>query len=810
MPFFHSLGTDVVAGLRNLAKKPRFTLTVVAIFGMAILSCTVAYSIFDLLVLRAVPYPHADQLVAIYGTSSRAEAAKIPFSRAQAQQIERASAFEYVGYYAYDVGMDLQLSGKVVRTPDVKVSPNLLKVLNVQPLLGRPFSGEDFQPGKEPTVAIGSGFWRQYFASDPAVIGRSIRLSGALYTIVAVMPASFRFPNAYIQLWIPDVPPPLISYDNVLDTLVIARLRPGISLETAQSELPVIRAHFMPSGQYDLIFPDLKIAAVSLKHQVIGPWETMVLLMSAAVLLVLLMACTNVGSLLLVRNAGREREIAIRLLLGASRFHIIRGLLTESLLLALMGGIAGFAASLWALQVVQGVAAPSLGEQGPIPMDLSVVCFAASLSVVCGIFFGTLPAVRMARLPLNDYLREGPVASRSGFGLFTGRKSQTILVVSQVAIAVVLAIGFGLLSRSTARLMAVNLGFQPKHLLAIELSNEKSGTASLLSMHQIVSELRRVPGVQGAAVGTMRPLLGLTFATAFAFQSTQGDWAMSPTVEWQDVSGDYFQVMGIPVLQGRSFTDSDRRGSPCSVVVSSILGQLLWPGVSPVGQRIDLNGGSGLESAPCQVVGVVGDVRDTRLGQAAGPEIYFSDLQHLGSANHTLLLRISSSTAGLANVLLDRIHSVDPTQDMQSIDDLEQIVDASVYLPRLRTMVVGVFAILAVILGVTGLYGVVSFWTSQRTREIGIRIALGAQRTDVLRLILRHAAAIMSIGIGLGLLVTIALSRLMGSIVYGISTSDPATYTCVIIALAAVALLASLLPAFRAMRTEPVVALRHE
>lgn len=803
------LRANILQGIRTLAKSPRFTAPSLAIIALGIFIATMVFSIFDAVILKALPYPHANRMVALFGKSERASGSQFPLSRNEIEQLQSdAGIFERVGYYVYLGDKRLTDGDASLRIGSLQVSPDFFRVFEMEPILGRPFRPEEFEPGKNDSVIIAYGLWQRQFSSDPQVIGRVIHLDGAPYTIAGVMPESFRFPTPEVRAWFPD--PASSQPDKAADKLAVARMRAGSSLAQAQAALAVVSSRLRQGPFNRPVFPDFTISAINLREQVVGSSGKILLLLLLAVALVQLIVCANVTNLLLARNALRKKEAAIRIALGASRLRVIQELLVESLLLGMAGCVLGLILAAGGIHAVRIAFAQSLDNCGPLVMDFFVLSASLTLSIFSGITFGVLPAIRATAVSPNHVLQEGSGGSRAGFALLRGHRLQSVLTASQITLALVLLIGFGLLFRSLSRIMNVDPGFNPRKLIAIQFGTlNGSGQKANVALNQVLSNVRQLPSVQSAAISSMRPFLGVSIAMLFSAQTAEGDWVTSPAIEAQAVSADYFKTLQVPMLSGRTFSDHDTSGSPCVVVVSSGLARIFWADGNPLDRQIDLNGGLGGPPAICRVIGVVSDVKDVFLQGTGHPEIYFHFAQrNLGT--HAMLIRTDENGLVSTREVLHAAHAIDGSLDADSVASLDQLISNSAYQPRLRATVLGLFAVLAVALAITGLYGVTSHSVGQRTKEFGIRVALGATRANLIQMVLWDCIVLIGVGVIAGSFVALAVTRSFASMLYEIKPADLLTYVSTGALLMVVALAASCVPARRATKLSPNAALREE
>ena len=725
---------------------------------------------------------------------------------------EQVDAFADIAVYNTSNELSLTGRGEPVRLQSASVSPNLFGVLGVGSALGR-----TFLPGEgaaNPDVAVLSyGLWRQRFGADPNVIGQSIHLGGIARTVVGVMPPGFRFPERNTDVWIPiqteGVSPPELwgwgGYER------IARLQSETTPEQAQAQVDALAPRLrelIPWKMQDSYWQNASV--IPLQEQIVGDTRPMLLLLLGAVGLVLLVGCVNIANLLVARGATRRKELAVRTALGAGRTRLIRQLLTESTLLALLGGALGLLLA-WggvaALRATLPADTPRLDEIG---IDGWVLAFGFALALGTGVLFGVLPALRASRTDPQRALRSG---GRSDAGGGRGRLSGT-LVAAEVALATVLVIGAGLLIQSFARLVQVDPGFRTEGLVSATVAPPEFRFGDDIARNQFYGELlqrlRADPGVRMAAVSSNIPFGGRNFGSVFTIEgrpdpaSEGGDWPMAQVRSV--ISVDYLQTLRVPLLRGRGFTASDREGAPKVVLIDPVLARRYWPDEDPVGKRIRYPG----EQEWRTVVGVVGEVKHDRLDETPGATLYIPLLQGGYAGPTSVVLRTAGDPRTVAANLRAVVASVDPDTPVSDIRTVEQLVSQSVAQPRFTTLLLALFAGVALLLGAVGIYGVLAYAVSQRISEIGVRMALGAKAEDVLRLVVRRGLVLALAGVGIGLVAAWGATRLMSSLLYGIGATDPLTFFVVPLLLIGVALLASWIPARRATRVDPMVALRAE
>ncbi len=798
---------DLRYAAQSLARNKAFaavcTLTLALGIGVNIL----VFSAFNTIVLHALPFRDSSRLVMIWRARTGATSYKGAVSLPDALYIgSHSTSFIGVSYLKRGATVDLTGEGLFEKVGEAEVSSNLLDVLGVTPIQGRSFQPRDSQPGSCDVLVLSYSLWQQAFGASTKIIGQDIMLNYKRYKVIGILPPDFEVLGFRADVWTPlPLAPAAVGNNGERDLSLFARLKPGVELLAARAELNLMGNNLAKMDGEDSAVSGLD--AGSLEEQAVGPVRPILLIFLVAVGLVLLIACFNVANLVLAKNVRRERELAVRLALGAGRQRIFQLILTETVLLSLLGGCFGLAVCYWGVHTVRTIGAAAIPSLHRVTMDAWVLSFTFGLSVLAGVLFGVLPAFRASKLDFGASLKEGSLMSEGGFRMATGRGMQSLLTVAQVALSVVLLIGAGLLLRSLSRLMAVPIGFDPKNLYGIQFFSRVQPTADLY-FRQILNEATNVPGVNSVALVTSLPLFRLRpFGAKFAVETDRGrtvpDW-----VDMQKVSPGYFQTMRIPILDGRGFTTQDRGDSPCVVIINQKVARSFWPNTRAVGKLIDLNIGPSGPPSYCQIAGVVGDTRD-ELEVEPRLQIY-RPYDQSPDMTAALVIRADPNAPSPMGLLLDRIQAIDKTQRLLAVSSMEQIVDQSALQPRFRTLILVVFASLALALAGIGVYGVMSYFVSQRTREFGIRIALGAQRGDVFKLVLRDTTLIVSLGLALGLLASFGLSRTLQRFLYNIAPSDPVTFVVVPLVLTIVSLIAAYLPARRATKADPLMAIKYE
>jgi putative ABC transport system permease protein len=804
-----TLRQDLAYALRRLRQAPGFTSVAVATLALGIGANGAIFSVVNAVLLRPLPFEEADRLVRV--SQIWKGASTDVYSPQNFLDVEAAArSFESLAVFDRS-GITLTGRGQPSRLEGTEVSATFFDTLRVRPAYGRTFTAGENEPGHNKVAVLGHALWRARFAADPAVVGQTVQLNREPYTIVGVAPAGFAFPDR-TEVWT------AMEYDKRFRTQsrgawylgVIGRLEPGVTLDHARQEVATIHARLAR------VYPDADEGVggtvASLQESMVGDSRRALLVLLGAVGLVLLIACVNVANLLLARMAARESELAVRTALGASRLRLMRQLLTESLTLSVLGGAAGIllaAFSLDTLLALQPQGVPRLAE---VSVDRAVVAFAAALAVFTGLLFGVFPALQMARRPTAERLREGSRGVLSG----RGHRMRSGLVIGQMALAMMLLAGAGLLLRSFTQLRGVDPGFRSENVLTFRLSLPASAyedDAARLAFHdRLMTRLGALPGVRTAAGIMGVPLGGIRFNLSFEVKGHPPlPSAQQPSMEIRVVTPEYFRAMGIPVLRGRAFEARDGAGGPQVALISEAAARRHFPGDDPLGQFITLGWGRG-EGKPKvggEVVGIVGDVKDRGLAQEKAPEMYVPYAQ-VPTDTMDIVLRTHVAPRSLVPSVERIVRELDPELPVARVATLDEVVARSISEPRFYMVLLGAFAAMAVFLAALGIFGVLSYSVVQRSREIGIRVALGAHPRDVLRMVLGHAASLALVGVLAGLVGAVALSRAIGSLLFELSPTDPLTLGSMAVLLASVALLASYLPARRATRVDPLIALRSE
>ena len=796
--------SDLRYALRTLCKTPAFTAAAILTLALAIGSNTAIFSVVNAVMLRALPFAGPGRLVSV-GEVNRnfkdllygASVLNYLSWREQSQSFEQLGAIKPATYSLTGRGEPEQFAGNAI-------SPSLFPLLGVQPVAGRGFRDDEDQPASPPVAMLGEGLWKRRFGGQASMLGQNLTFNGVSYTVVGIAPETPTLLSPG-EVWTPLVIDR--TKEQRLNHLITAvgRIKPGISFQQAQAEMDTV------SRRLDTQYPEIRDWSIRLQSfydlLVPVPLRTALVVLMGTVMLVLLIASANVANLLLSRAAARQKEIAVRIAVGAGRLRLLRQLLTESLTLSIAGGLAGLAVAWWAVRLMNTSLPPNLLPVESIPIDSSVLWFSLAITLASGLLFGLTPAWQASRADLAGMLKEGGRASVGAGRTFL----RTGLVAGELALATMLLIGAGLLLESLLRLQNVRIGFRPEGLLTFQLSpppRKYAGIAKSAAFYrELVERLRTLPGVGGVAVSTGVPLgAGLYARTPMAPVGKSlvppGD---SLAIDWRSVSPGYFHTMQIPLVAGRLFTEADDFNAPPVTVISQETARRAWGTDDPLGRMLRVVG-SGLQ---LKVIGVVGDVRLTALNQDPGPAMYYSAWFRQWPTMD-VVVRTAGDPLTALSAVRRRVHELDPELPLSNVRSMDQWLSANAAQPRLNAFLVAVFACVALALAAVGVYGVLSYSVSQRTREIGLRMAMGAGRSSVLRLIVREGMLVALAGIAVGLLGALAVSRILASLLYGVPVRDPATFTGVAAVLALVALAACAAPAWRASRVDPMVALRCE
>jgi putative ABC transport system permease protein len=797
---------DLKYSLRTLAKSPGFTAVAILTLALGIGANTAIFSVVNAVLLRPLPFKKSAQLVLMRETYKQVGNVSVSYPdfldwRQQSRSFAAMAVINNVGFNLSGVTQPENIGGYAV-------SPNFLELLGVRPVLGRDLLPSEEQPGTAPVLLLSYQLWQSHLGGDPGVIGRSITLDGRSFSIVGILPPAFRFLDRTDVL----VPIGVFAADFTDrgergDMDVVGRLARGVALSQAAVEMETIAARI--AAQYPQSNHGFGAHLESFREAFTGDTRPAVLVLFGAVVFVLLIACVNVANLFLVRGAARAREIALRLAFGASRGRVIRQMLTESLVLAICGGVLGIILGAWGISGLGYLLpADSLKTIG-VRMDLSVFLFAAAMIVLVAFAFGLIPALHVTRPDLQETLKEG---GRSATSTSAQHRLRGALAIAETALALVLLVGAGLMLKSLYHLIQVSPGFQPARVLYMEMdlrTDQYSKDPAILNFwQQVLDHVSVIPGVEAAALGTVVPLTGNHRRSDITIEGlpTPGPGEF-PHPDRHTISPDYITTMGIPLLRGRNFADADNETAPDVALINSTMARRFWNDGDPIGKRF-LWGHPGKDEKWITIVGVVADNKLYGLDNPARLEVY-SPYRQRPSADMSLVVRSAVDPASLTSAVRAAVATIDKDQPIFDVHTMQQLVDDSISTRRLTLVLLGIFSALALILAAIGIYGVMAYTVVLRTQEIGIRIALGAQQKDVLRLILGQGARIAFFGVAIGLTVAAALARLLSSLLFSVSASDPVTFAAVAVMLVAVALLACYIPARRALRVDPIIALRY-
>jgi predicted permease len=805
---------DLRYGFRMLRKSPGLSAAVVLTLALGIGANTAMFSIVNAVLLRSLPYPDSNELVLMFNVPLKQPDALSGISyRDFTEYRNQNPVFSQIAGNTFH---DLTLTGAgeptIVNTADV--TPEIFSLLNAKPLAGRTLLPEDGKQGAAAVAVVSENLWRSRFGSNPALIGQSIALDMRSFTVVGILPAAFRYPDGAPRqdVWISVLQDPLFgpltSQPRVGLLAVIGRLKPGISLTKARAGMNTLSARL--AKEFSAEDSGLTIRIRPYREAVVGNVKPALLILLGAVGLLLLMACANIANLLLSKATARAREIAVRIALGASRTRIVRQLLTESLLLALLGGLAGVILACVAVWILQPFLPSDLTQIGSIHVGGPVLAFALSLSLGSTLAFGLAPALLATPSNLQTNIREGGERT----GQRRGQHVRSLLAIGEISLAMVLLIAGGLLIRSLALVASVNPGFDPQNVTEAEVSLPQFQYSKPQQWRafsdELLARLHAQPGLQDSAIAAPLPMdrqgqATLEFSIVGNAPLPRGK---STTADYATVSPDYFRVMRIPLLRGRFFSEQDSPSNRKVAIISEMLALRYFSNQNPIGRQMRF-GFAPNSRASREIVGVVGDVRDVALSQKPGPAMYvpFAQAPLYGGE---VIVRSSLSTSRVAAAIRQEVHSIDKNLPVTDVEPLPSAIEESISQERFRTFLLGSFSAMALVLASVGIFGVVSYSVSQRSQEMGVRLALGAQPLDVLRLILGQGGKLALIGLGIGAVFAIVLTRLMASQLYGVSATDPLTFGAVALVLLGVSVIACYIPARRALQVDPMIALRSQ
>jgi putative ABC transport system permease protein len=824
-----TLWQDVKYGIRMLRQKPAFTLVAVLTLALGIGANTAIFSVVNAILLRPLPFANSDRLVKVWSTNISRGLDQYGTAPPDFREwSENTQALDQMAAH-YSGEFNLLTGEEPEQIRGMFISPSMFPMLGVDPAMGRNFTSEEEQFGRHRVVLLSDSLWQRRFNADPNLLGQAITLDGQQYVVVGIMSPDFRFFNFRgIELWTPmafEADSPWNTRGNrFLD--VVARLKPGVTVAQAQADMELIASRLEQEYKQNA---GVGAKVVPLQQEIVGRFKLALQVLLAAVGFVLLITCANVANLLLARAAGRRREIAIRISLGAGRSRIIGMLLTESLLLGLLGGIIGVALAVWWVDPLIALGPAELRNAGIINVDGRVLIFTLGITLLTSTVFGIAPALQLSKPDFNETLKEGTKGSTGGV---RGRRIRSILMVAEVALALVLLIGAGLMIKSFLRLQKVNPGFNPENALTMVISLPASKYPATEPhkisgfYQQALNEIEQIPRVQSAGASSSIPLIGDgRIRKRFSIEGKKPPISLKevPMVMYRQISPNFLRALGVPILKGQPFTERDNQDAPSVAIINETLANRFFPNEDPIGKKIWMGPPEDLlppgvlppnfQFPRLTVIGVAGDLRQEGLHKPVDPEVYVPHSQ--GARRETVgtmfvVVRTNSDPLKLASAVQSRILAIDKDQPIANVVTMEKLLADSLSQPRFNMLLLGIFAAMALVMAVAGIYGVISYSVSQRTHEIGIRMALGAQRSDVLRMVLGHGMALTMLGVGIGLALALAASRFLQKLLFEVQPTDPMTYAGVAALLAAVALVACYIPARRATKVDPMVALRYE
>jgi len=801
---------DVRYALRWLGRNPIFTLAVITTLALGIGATTAVFSVVDSVLLRPLPYPNSERIVRIWNTFSPRGMTEIPLSEPEFLEYRQSQSFAHVAGFSLGT-VTLTGTGDPLRLVASWGTSEFFSVLGTQPILGPVFSSQEQQAGHNHVVVLSYKLWQNRFGSNPEIVGSSVLLNGDSCVVVGVMPSSFRFPSEDVDVWQPlPISPASANLGNHYLNLV-GDLKPQATLDQARAEMSTILVRVEQKyPSYYSGAAGIGVGLVPLREQMTGNARPTLLVLMGAVGFMLLIACTNVSNLLLAKAEDRKKEIATRTALGASRWRIVRQVLIENLLLFLASGAMGLLLAFFCLRMLPLGESLNVAQFGEVPLNLRVLAFTAIVCLLTGLLFGLVPALKASHSDFNDTLK---TSGRNSMGNRHGARNRSLLVVSEIAFSLVLLAGAGLMIGSLVHLLGVNLGFDPKNVITMRMSLPEaryplSRTAAFYKALQ--DQVRSLPGMEAVAIVNQLPMSDAAANTSFEVDGRLGGTDIN-VADSQIISPDYFRAMGIPLLRGRFLSEADTTPAPTSVMVNQTLAHKIWPGENPIGKRIRFR-----SDAPwLSVIGVVTDIKNHGSNVATKPEVYFLHTDQPSGLwadfrSMTLIVRIAAEPQQAVGAIRGELKNLDPDLPIYKVQTLDQIVSTSASQTRFPALVLSVFAGLALLLAAVGVYGVLAYTVEQSKHEIGVRMALGAPRAQILRLFLGQGVKWAMLGGGAGLLAALILVRFMRSMLFEVGPYDPTTFACGAAMLTIVVLTACYLPALRATKIDPMAAVRSE
>jgi predicted permease len=811
--YLETMWQDLRHGVRTLLKKPGFTVVAVLTLALGIGANTAIFSVINVVLLKPLPYKDPDRLVMVWENNPQRDFDMFPVSPANyADWRDQNTVFEDIGT-STSAMYTMTGRGEPESLLAYRFSENFFRVMGVEPVLGRTFTPEEDQAGNNRVAILSHSLWQRLFGGDTAALGQALTLDGQSYTVIGVMPPSFDHPTRDTQLWTPlALPANLLGQRRASILRLVARLKPDATIEQAQSELGAIAGRL--AEQYPQTNAGWGVKIISLSDMRVGDIRGALLMLLGAVGFVLLIACANVANLQLARAAARQKELVIRSALGASRGRLVRQFLTESLLLSVVGGALGLLLAFWGVNGLVAIFPRNIANLNipiveEIPINAEVLGFTVAVSLLTGLIFGLAPALQASNPDLNETLKDGGRGSTKGL---RGRRARSLLVVSEIALSLVLLVGAGLLMKSFLRLQGSGLGFDTGNILSlrVRLANYKYPEVAQRRsfFEQLDQRLKSLPQVESAGAVMYIPLSGWQASTTFNIDgrapAAQGE---EPAADYQIATPDYFKTMGIPLIRGRYFSEQDTENHPPVVIIDEAMADRYWPGEDPVGRNLVFSQQNG--PVKIQVVGVVGHVKHLGLEEESNPTLYLP-LSQTPTSLMCFAIRTKGDMESLTAAVRNEVYAMDKDQPMTHVMSMEKLASESLAPRRVSMLLTVCFAAVALILAALGIYGVISYSVSQRTQEIGVRMALGARGRDVLKMVIGQGMKMAFVGVAVGLVGAFALTRLIQSLLFGVSATDPLTFAMISLLLTAVALLACWVPARRAARVDPIVTLRSE
>ncbi|MGH9929524.1 MAG: ABC transporter permease [Pyrinomonadaceae bacterium] len=812
---------DTIYGLRVMRQSPGFITIAILALALGVGANTAIFSVVNAILLHPINYENPDRLMMVWEKSAKRGFGEFPTSLPNFTDLRTNNkSFEDLGAFA-DSNFNLTGGDQPERVIGIRTSASLLTLIGSRPLIGRLFLAGEDQPQASRVLILSHHLWQRSFGANQNLVGKTVALNGESYTVIGVMPPDFKFPPSFsatvassqyamphADLWVPLSSDAVPIAREVRYLFMIGRLKAGVTPEAAQAELNVIASGLQK--EYPGTNADMEVDIIPLRQQVTGDIRLALIVLFGAVGCVLLIACANVANLLLAKASGRQKEVAIRMAMGANRLRIIRQLLTESLFLSLSGGLLGSLLAVLVLRQLVIFSPANVSLPDNIGIDYQVFAFTLMLSLLTSLIFGLAPALQASKSDLNETLKEG---GRGSSGGSKQNRLRGLLVITEVALALILLIGSGLMIKSFMRLQNINPGFSPENLITLEIQLPQNKYAEkerqTAFQRQLVQHISDIPNVKSAATVDNLPFSGNESNVGLAIEGQPPLSATQrPRAFLRNASENYFQAMNIPLRQGRTFVDNDNANAPGVAIINETAARRFWPNEDPIGKRLK-RGAADSKNPWLMVVGIVGPVSHTALEVASQPELYLP-FQQNPEANLTLVAKTNSDPRSYTNAVRREVAALDKDLPVSNLRFMDDIIAKSVAQPRVYALLLGIFAGLALILAAIGIYGVMAYSVTLRTREVGIRMALGAQPGDVLKLIIKQGMALALAGLITGLVISFALTRVLASQLYGVSSTDPSTFAAISLLLMLVALIACFIPALRATKVDPLIAVRHE